>query len=342
MRQKHPVFPKVPRTFWHRFRRRWSKPLEMLEEVISLGEALGTDSRSPRFESMNDAYWAAMRSLHARTCLHARGVLALLSNGLVDPAWPQWRVCHESSTIARFIAEKPEMAPRYLNYSYVNKYQMARELYEIESNQAPGNVELNNLKKLADRVQQDLEKDYGHSQSSRDYGWSGRRSFKDIEAEVSKGDAWNPRGEYRLSSERVHSASNAGEPFREDGGRLVFVVGPKNSGLTGPVDLTSIAITRATMALLLNASCSRQDLNKLRELSIKSRLPGALSWIVDPEIICTRCGGHVKGASPPELMPEEQRPKPCTCVKARRRRANRASPTRTRSAPGRSQEEDGC
>ena len=213
MRQKHPVFPKVPRTFWHRFRRRWTKPLEMLEEVISLGEALGTDSRSPRFESMNDAYWAAMRSLHARTCLHARGVLALLSNGLVDPAWPQWRVCHESSTIARFIAEKPEMAPRYLNYSYVNKYQMARELYEIESNQAPGNVELNNLKKLADRVQQDLEKDYGHSQSSRDYGWSGRRSFKDIEAEVSKGDAWNPRGEYRLSSERVHSAPNAGEPF---------------------------------------------------------------------------------------------------------------------------------
>ena len=88
----------------------------MLEEVISLGEALGTDSRSPRFESMNDAYWAAMRSLHARTCLHARGVLALLSNGLVDPAWPQWRVCHESSTIARFIAEKPEMVPRYLNY----------------------------------------------------------------------------------------------------------------------------------------------------------------------------------------------------------------------------------
>lgn len=159
MRQKQPVFPKVPRGFWSRFSRRWSKPLKMLEEVISLGEVLGTDSRSPRFESMDDTYWAAMRSLHARTCLHARGVLALLSNGLEDPAWAQWRVCHESATIARFIADHPGMAPRYLNYSYVNKYHLANELYEMGSDQAPGRAELNNLKKLADRVQQDLEKD---------------------------------------------------------------------------------------------------------------------------------------------------------------------------------------
>ena len=122
----------------------------------------------------------------------------------------------------------------------------------------------------------------------------------------------------------------------------MFVVGPKNSGLTDPADLTSIAITRATIALLLNASCSQQDLNKLRELSTKSRLPGALDWIMDPEIFCPRCGGHVKGASPPELIPEERRSKPCSCVKARRRRANRALPTRTRSAPGGSQEQAGC
>ena len=314
----------------------------MLEEVISLSESLGAEARSSRFESMTDEYWLVMRSLHARTCLHARGVLALLANGLVDPAWAQWRVCHEIATIARFISDSPEMAPRYLNFTYVNKYQLANELCGIGSNQAPGKAELDNLNKLADQVKQDLRKVYGRSGISNYYGWSGLGSFKDIMAEVSKGDSWNPRGEYMLAGERIHGAPNAGEPFKEDGGRLVFVVGPKNSGLTGPVDLTSIAITRATIALLLNASCSRQDLNKLRELSIKSRLPGALGWIVDPQIICTRCGGYLKGASPPELIPEEQRTKPCTCVKARRRRANRVLPTRTRSAPGRSQKEDGC
>ena len=99
----------------------------MLEEVISLSESFGADSRSPRFESMTDEYWIVMRSIHARTCLHAGGVLALLTNGLDDPAWVQWRVCHESATIARFIAAAPEMAHRYLNYSYVNKYHLAKK-----------------------------------------------------------------------------------------------------------------------------------------------------------------------------------------------------------------------
>ena len=122
----------------------------------------------------------------------------------------------------------------------------------------------------------------------------------------------------------------------------MFVIGPKNSGLTDSVDLTSIAVTRATIALLVNASCSQEDLNNLRELTIKSRLPGAMGWMVDPEIFCLSCGGYLKGASPPELIPEERRPKPCACVKTRRRRATRVLPTSTASARGARQKEDGC
>ena len=126
MLQKHPVFPKVQGRFWRRFRRRWARPLRRLEEIISLGESLGSDPNSPRFDNMEKVYWSALHSLHSRTCLHARAVLALLSNGLVDPAWAQWRVCHESSTIARFIANNPETAPRYTSYSLVNKYDLAK------------------------------------------------------------------------------------------------------------------------------------------------------------------------------------------------------------------------
>ena len=206
MRRKHPVFPKVPRGFWLRFQRRWSRPLRMLEEVISLSESLGAEARSSRFESMTDEYWLVMRSLHARTCLHARGVLALLSNGLVDPAWPQWRVCHELATIARFISDSPEMAPRYLNFTYVNKYQLANELCEIGSDQAPGKAELDSLNKLADQVKQDLRKIYGRPGISNYYGWSGLGNFKDMETEVSKGDAWNQRGGVH-SSRRTYSRS---------------------------------------------------------------------------------------------------------------------------------------
>ena len=322
MWRKHPVFPKVPRGFWRRFQRRWSGPLRMLEEVISLSESLGSEAGSPRFKPMTDEYWLVMRSLHARTCLHGRGVLALLSNGLVDPAWSQWRDCHESATIARLIADSPEMAPRYMKFTVVNKYKLAKELYDIGSDQAPERDELDNLKKLADEVKRDLKNDYGRPGISNYYGWSGLGDFKDIEAEVSKGDAWNPRGEYMFSGERVHAAPNAGEPFREESGRLVFVVGPMNSGLTDPADLTSIAVSRATVALLQNAECDDKDLAKMREIQIKSSALGAIAWMVDPAISCPRCGGYVKGASPPELIPEESRPGPCYCQKRHRRRAD--------------------
>ena len=321
-RQKHPVFPKAPRGFWIRFRRRWSMPLKMLEKVISLSESLGAEAGSPRFGSMTDEYWLVMRSLHARTCLYARGVLALLTNGLVDPAWSQWRDCHESATIARFIADSPEMAPRYLEFTYVNKYKLAKELYDIRSNQAPTRAELDHLEKLADEVKQDLKRDYGRSGISNYYGWSGLGDFKDIEAEVSKGDAWNPRGEYMFSGERIHAAPNAGEPIQEESGRLVFVVGPMNSGLTGPADLTSITVSRATVALLQNAESDDKDLEKMREIQIKGRALGAIAWMVDPEISCPECGGYVQGASPPELIPEESRPDPCYCHKRHRRRAD--------------------
>ncbi len=314
MWKKHPVFPKIPRGFWHRFKRRWGRPLRILEEVVSLSESLGTDANSPRFETMNVDYWLVIRSLHSRTCLHARAVLALLNNGLVDPAWGQWRICHEAATIARFIADNPEMAARYMRYSLVNKYHLARELYEQKHSEAPEKSELDNLERLADTVQQELHKAYGHSPSSRDYAWSGLRGFKDIEAAVSKQDAWNPRGEYILASERVHSAPNAGEPLKVDGERRVFVVGPKNSGITGPADLSSISVTKATMALMVNASPSKDDEERVLELASKSRLPGAMCWLVDPEIFYSKCEGYVLGALPPEIVPEKNRPAPCSCV----------------------------
>ena len=313
MWQKNPVFPRVPRSYWRRFRRRWAKPLQLLEEIIALSESLGADSRSPRFAAMDEPYWGALRSLHSRTCLHARSVLALLSNGLVDPAWAQWRICHESSTIANFIADNPEMACRYMRYSLVNKYRLAKELNDSGHSEAPSKSELNQLKGLADVVKRDLRSVYGHRIGSGDYDWSGLRKFRDIEAEVFQGEAWNPRGHFILASERVHSAPNAGEPVEVGDNSLAFIVGPTNGGLTGPADLTSLSIAAVTEALMQNASCSTDDEGKLEELLERCRIVGAMCWALDPEIPCAGCGGYKAGASPPDLIPANQRPEPCSC-----------------------------
>lgn len=69
--------------------------------------------------------------------------MSLLSDGLVDPAWAQWGICRESATIARFIANSPEMASRYLKHTVVDKYHLAKGLYEIGGNQKPTKCELN-------------------------------------------------------------------------------------------------------------------------------------------------------------------------------------------------------
>ena len=314
MWQKHSVFPEVPHGFWRRFRRRWARPLRILEEVISLSQSLGADPTSPRFATMEGAYWLALRSLHSRTCLHARAVLALLSNGLVDPAWAQWRICHESSTIARFIANTPEMAYRYMRYSVVNKYRLANELFVSGHEEAPTRPELDELKRMADAIQHDLRKAYGRELASRDYAWSGLRSFKDVEDRVFCGDTWKPRGEYILASERIHSAPNAGEPREVGDNPPVFPVGPTNSGLTGPADLTSFSVMVATEALLQEASRTAADEEKLEELAVKSRTVGVMCWILDPEILCHDCGGYRSGASPPYEIPADQRPQPCSCL----------------------------
>ena len=314
MSQQQLVFPRVPRGFWRRFRQRWEEPLRMLEEVISISESFGSKVTSPRFEDMDETYWHVLRSLHARTCLHARSVLALLSLGLVDPAWAHWRNCHESSTIARYIAERPEMASRYVNYSVSNKLHLADTLDRIGHGEALPKPELGELEELADTVQHDLRNTYGRKTKSSDYyAWSGLSGFKAIEEEVFQEMEWAPRSEYISASGIVHSSPNAVGPVQVGSDKWAFPVGPTNSGLTGPADCTSLSIIIATEALLLKATPTTEDEEKLKELIIKRAVLGTMFWVQDPDIFCVVCGGFRDGASPPDLIPMDERPEPCSC-----------------------------
>ena len=288
-------------------------PLRILEEAISLSESLGEDAESPRFDTLDATYWHVLRSLHSRTCLHARSVLVLLSNGLVGPAWSQWRNCHESTTTAMFIAKFPEMADHYMRYTIVNKYNLAKAYFDTNHREAPTEAEIDELKSLADSEKRILFATYGHKVNSRDYGWSGLRSFRDIEAVSFEGHEWIPRGEYALASERAHSAPNAGQPIEVEKDDFVFVAGPTSGGLTGPADLTSHSILAATHALVLNASPTTEDKATLAELIDKSRAVGIASWIVDWDILCSECGGYRDGAFPPDEIPIADRPDPCFC-----------------------------
>ncbi len=121
-----------------------------------------------------------------------------------------------------------------MRYSLVNKYYLAKELYDSGHSEAPTMSKLDELQALADVVNGKLLEAYGRRPKSGGYAWSGLGTFKDLEAAVFEGEAWNPRGYFKLASERVRSPPNAGEPLDLSNERKVFLVGPIDGGLTGP------------------------------------------------------------------------------------------------------------
>ncbi len=310
---KHPVFPEVPKGFWRRFRKRWGRPLRQFEQTIEFAQSFGADPRAPYFDCMDAEYWGVLRALHSRTCLHARAVLALLADGLVDPAWVQWRVCHEAATIALFIANDPDMAPRYIRHSQVNAYHLAQTLYNTDHHDSPSISELEQLASSADSAKNEHKRDYGQLPKSRDYSWSGFRTFAEIEASVQVNWSWKARSEYVFASEIAHAAPKATRPSTDYRGNAIFAVGPTNAGLTGPADLTCLSLMHASLALMQNATAAEEDTRRLKELIDMRRLVGRICWLSDPAIFCQECGGHVPEASPPEEIPDADKPARCSC-----------------------------
>ena len=312
---KHPVFPDVPRWFWRRFHKSWGEALRAFEQTITLATSFGDDPKTPYFDSEDAEYWHVIRSLHARTCLHARGVLALLTNGLIDPAWVQWRACHESATIALFIADDPKMAPRYLRHSLVNEHHFAQTLYgKEEDHDAFTKSDLDYLNASAESVKRQHEQDYGYLSKSRDYSWSGLQNFAQIETCVQEGWCSKTRPEYAYASERVHAAPIGAIGVTDDQENVWFPVGPMNGGLTDPADLTCRSIMHATLALMSRARPASSDLDQLLELVARCQTLGSWFWLTDPAMFCRDCGGHVPEASPPEEIPDFEKPGPCRCT----------------------------
>ena len=307
------AFPNVPRSFWHRFFKRWHQPLKTFEKTIALAESFGVNPRAPYFKSSSDDYWLALRSLHSHTCLHARAVLVLLTNGLVNPAWVQWRVCHEAATIALFIADHPETAHRYLQHAPIEKDHLAQSMIKTSHPDAPPKNDVRNLKKLAQATKRSLKQEYDSNINSRNYSWSGLSSFAQIEAEVQGGWRWQTRPEYIFASQHTHAAANVSMPTESEYGSQGFITGPTNGGLTGPADLTCLSLMQATLALMTEASTLPENDVDLLRLEKLVQIVGVSFWLGDPLIICSRCGGFFDGANPPEELNSAKRPQPCNC-----------------------------
>ena len=313
MNRWHLAFPDVPRGFWKRFFKRWHQPLKTFEKTITLAESFGVNPRAPYFESRDDGYWLALRSLHSHACLQARAVFVLLTNGLVDPAWIQWRSCHEAATVALFIADHPETAHRYLQHASIEKNHLARSMIDVGHPDAPSKGDARDLDELAQATTRELKQEYGLNTNTRNYKWSGFSSFAQIESKVQDGWRWQARPEYIFASQHAHAVANASMPVEFEDGSQSFVIGPTNGGLTGPADLTCLSLMHVTLALMTEASTKPENDADLLRLAKLVKIVGVSFWLRDPLIICSKCGGFFNGASPPEELTPPKRPQPCNC-----------------------------
>jgi len=238
----------------------WKRPIDLLEMflVVSLeaGDELNKEYRDEANKT-NDYVFDVLRRLHARACLTASEILALLKGGFADGAHARWRTLHEIAVISFFIKEHGQnVAKRFLDHEIVESYKQAQD-YQKHCSEL-------GYKPLTKEELQELEEEYnavlniyGKDFDGR-YGWipisilrKGNRSFKEIEKSV-KLDWQRPY--YNMACYNVHSGPK-GTKFRlglvqNDSEKELLLTGSSLFGLADPGQSVAISLYQVTANLL--------------------------------------------------------------------------------------------
>lgn len=237
--------------FQTRLRTRWGKALDLLELHVGYALEAGVRFHGRNKPAEGDWTYNALIRLHARACLIAGEVQALLGSGFASGAHARWRTLHEVAVVAFFIAKHgQDTARRYTLHDAIESCRAAGEHQQHAAalGQKPiEQEELNELEAERDALLAEFGPGYGTP-----YGWAsavlgGRPTFRDIEVDVAL-DQWRPY--YRMASHATHAGPKA---LSFDLGLLrteVMLAGPSNAGLADPGDAAAISLFQVTVALL--------------------------------------------------------------------------------------------
>ncbi len=245
------------RLFEKRIRKRWNKPLDLLELFISIAVEAGSDFNSESRKDgkrLGDAKFEALTRLHARACQVSSEILVLLCSGYADGAHARWRTLYEIAVVSSFIREKDQvLAERYLRHEIIQQYKLAcqHQIYEERLNATPlSQQEFDELKAIRDqRIDQ-----YGDAFKT-DYGWAastlgvGKPNLIDV-AKYVKLDHMIPY--YKMASDNVHAHSH-GASYRLGSSlhpKKILLAGPSIMGLADPGHSTAISLNQVTVSLL--------------------------------------------------------------------------------------------
>jgi hypothetical protein len=244
--------------FRRRNYRRWRKAFELLEFMWMISEEIGAklnEKHRPQAVIDKDYLFEALTYLHTRSLLVTREIICLMYGGFPDGAMSRWRTLHELATTASFLGKHGgEVAHRYLASHLFNSYRAAKQL-EIYAERA--NIdrfppeEIDYLERscdaLAARFGKEMKEDYGWAASTLKVR---KPTFAMIEKDVGL-DHWRPR--YRWASQHTHGPHRPSHALLAmvEAKRQVLLVGPSNSGMVDPLQMTAITLAIVSGALFV-------------------------------------------------------------------------------------------
>lgn len=249
---------KLQKKFNQRNYKKWQKGFDLLEMLLEITEETGSnfnDVFRPTAVQENNFVFEVLTLLHSRALLVAREILCLLKSGFSDGALARWRSLHENAVTACFIEKYgAKVAKKYLisfkvqSYKAMQKNNIYAERNGLESFQ---DSEIESAKIEYDNILLD----YGNEMKN-DYGWAAnilkkkKPQFSDLEKDINL-DHWRPF--YKWASHYSHSNHKPPSTLLGmcEAKKDFLLVGPSNSGLTDPAQLTAISLNHTTSALLL-------------------------------------------------------------------------------------------
>lgn len=269
------VNSKHQRQFEQRLKRRWRKPLGLLDLFIALAFEAGRDFNDEFREDAarsNDFVFESLTLLHARACQIASAILVLLRSGYADDAHARWRALHEISVVSQFISREGQgTAERYLLHDTVQRYKLARAYQEhaAKLNEEPiSTEELEGLQAARDELVERFGKPFREN-----YGWAAldlgnpHPTIGQIEESVGL-QHWRPY--YGMASDNVHA--NAHGAYYRLGSNPVtsglLLAGASDLGLADPGHSAAISLHQITTVLL----ATKPDLYGIVIMKILQRL----------------------------------------------------------------------
>lgn len=240
--------------FRARCQERWREPMDLMWMLWVAAQEVGEAHAHEGPRASDELVFDTMAHLHPKALLITSEIMCLLEGGFADGALARWRSLHEVVVIAMFIAKHGhEVARDYRASIWFENYKAAvtlRSVAERAKMEPHSDEEFAEIEAARDRAEAQIGR-----RLRREWDWAetaiGRPQVKFIDIERDVGmDHWRPR--YKWASQHLHAGFRRPQELlgMSEAQRMMFQIGPSNSGFVDPLHMTAISLMQMTITFL--------------------------------------------------------------------------------------------